>query len=111
MFTGLLLRLHQFLGKQLSLPGERAGAIKITGRHRVLGLFHKLTDLLDHVLLVSGQFASRHLLQILFRRSQQPIGSVPLLGCLFAGRPAGQLDVRLRGSSLADDDPGRWAVG
>jgi hypothetical protein len=105
----LFFGLDQVFGKQLSFPGQGAGAVEISGICSVFRLIHELANLIDHVLLVRGELASSDFLQIFLGRSQHLIGSVPLVRRL-ARRAPSQLQAGVGGSSLAHDYFRGWAV-
>ena len=74
----------------MGFPRQGAGAIEITVSHRCLRLLHKLSDLIDHVLLIRAELASGNLLKVFFRGPQHLVGSVPLWGRLITGRAPSQ---------------------
>src|ERR1022692_4971343 len=94
-----LWRFDQFVGEQLSLPRQGAGAFEITGLNRGFRLLHELADLIDHLLLVRAELLSGDLLKVGFRRCQHLVGSIPLVRRGAARAPT-QLNAGFLSSSL-----------
>jgi len=97
---------HEFLRQLLGFPRQGLGMLGVARLQGAARLVHELVYLLDHVLLVRVELAAGELLQILIRRTQQPIGFVFSAGRLVAHN----LNGGRRRSSVANDRLGRRTI-